>query len=440
MLKGFKYYFLLMLIAFCGINVFSQNSKSDSLKKILVTAKEDTNKVKVMAALALEMEYSYPDSAINIYLQSLKLSEQLNWKRGIGMSLVRIGWAKLQLGNYPGSLDYTLKALRLAESNGDDKIIASATMMMGNIYYRQGDLKKALTFFEQALVIEEKAGDKAGMHPILTNAGNIYWQTGNNEKALEYYLRALTINKELGQTRSVAASLGNIAGVYYNQGNLDKALEYSLEAVKIYNQAHDVHGEAIALANIGSLYAETGKLAEAEKHILKAVEMVRKAGALNEQAAFEEALTEVYSKSGNWKKAFESYKRHIAVRDTIASEENIKKQTQIEMNYEFDKKEAVTKAEQEKKDAVTKIIIYSISGGMFLVLVLAGFVYRSYRQKQRANAIITLQKEEVEKQKHLVEEKQKEIIDSIHYAKRIQTSLLPTDKYIDRSIERLGKS
>ena len=45
---------------------------------------------------------------------------------------------------------------------------------------------------------------------------------------------------------------------------------------------------------------------------------------------------------------------------------------------------------------------------------------------------------EVETQKQKVEEKQKEILDSIQYAKRIQVSLLPTEKYIDKTLKRLN--
>ena len=47
---------------------------------------------------------------------------------------------------------------------------------------------------------------------------------------------------------------------------------------------------------------------------------------------------------------------------------------------------------------------------------------------------------EVVKQKQVLEEKQKEILDSIQYAKRIQQSLLPTEKYIERNLNRLKKS
>jgi hypothetical protein len=42
------------------------------------------------------------------------------------------------------------------------------------------------------------------------------------------------------------------------------------------------------------------------------------------------------------------------------------------------------------------------------------------------------------KQKQEVEEKQKEILDSIHYAKRIQTALLTSEYYIEKNLKRLS--
>ncbi|MFL5754442.1 MAG: 7TM diverse intracellular signaling domain-containing protein [Bacteroidia bacterium] len=50
------------------------------------------------------------------------------------------------------------------------------------------------------------------------------------------------------------------------------------------------------------------------------------------------------------------------------------------------------------------------------------------------------QKIEVEKQKEKLEEKNKSIIDSINYAKRIQNSLLTSEKYIERKLKELRKN
>lgn len=120
-------------------------------------------------------------------------------------------------------------------------------------------------------------------------------------------------------------------------------------------------------------------------------------------------------------------------------EENTKKQVRSEMNYEFEKKEAAAKLEQEKKEAIAQaesrkqsIIMYSVCGILVLVFAFAVYAYRSYLQKQKANLEITRQKE-------IIEVKQKEILDSIHYAKRIQTALIASDKYIERNLDRLKR-
>jgi hypothetical protein len=73
-------------------------------------------------------------------------------------------------------------------------------------------------------------------------------------------------------------------------------------------------------------------------------------------------------------------------------------------------------------------------------------IFRSLKITQRQKKVIEKVKDEialknkiVEEQKLQVEEHQKEIIDSITYARRIQQSQLPTEQYIDRTLKRLNK-
>ncbi|NSW46611.1 MAG: SpoIIE family protein phosphatase, partial [Bacteroidales bacterium] len=165
--------------------------------------------------------------------------------------------------------------------------------------------------------------------------------------------------------------------------------------------------------------------------------------------------------------ALEHYKKYIVARDSITNDEKKKQQLHAEMNYEFEKKQAIAKAEQEKKDAIVaierkkeRIVRYAITGGLLLVLVFLGFVYRSLRitrmqkkviesQKKMVdekNIILHQQNEEISrqrdeiatqrdeiaaqrdlviKQKEHIEEQKKQITDSINYAKRIQEAVLP---------------
>jgi serine phosphatase RsbU (regulator of sigma subunit) len=134
------------------------------------------------------------------------------------------------------------------------------------------------------------------------------------------------------------------------------------------------------------------------------------------------------------------------------------KQKQTALKAEQLRKEAIAKAEQEKKEVLAKeekakqrLILLSVSLGLFLVFVFALFMYNRYKLTQKQKSIIEKQKEEVdnqrlladsrrviaekqkeiiENQKHLVEEKQKEILDSINYAKRIQLTLLANEQFL----------
>lgn len=76
--------------------------------------------------------------------------------------------------------------------------------------------------------------------------------------------------------------------------------------------------------------------------------------------------------------------------------------------------------------------LYLMGGLIFSVLFLfiLYFLVKNVRQKK----VIVEKHKEIQEQKKLVDEKQKDIIDSITYARRIQQSLLPTEKYIDKSL------
>ena len=98
-------------------------------------------------------------------------------------------------------------------------------------------------------------------------------------------------------------------------------------------------------------------------------------------------LTELYTRQKKYNAALVSYKKYIALRDSIFSEQNTKNIVRTEMNYDFEKKEAETKADQEKKDLIAqeelqrqKLVRNSFIGGFAIVLLFAG-VFFTQRNK-----------------------------------------------------------
>jgi tetratricopeptide (TPR) repeat protein len=488
-----------MLMLFLHQPMLSQNKKIDSLRKVLLTAKEDTNKVNALNDLAWRLRVTAPDSAIHTDSLALALATHLGFtfriariendlgtiyksrselpksqyhyfraletwkkmlddhppnettiKKWISNVLGNIGITYKSQANYPEALHYCFDALSLGESLGDKNLMSRHLGNIGNVYEKQGDLDKALDYFSRAFRLAKETGNKTDMAMWQGSIGNVYTEKGDLIRALGYNLQALTDFEQMKNKDAVAATFGNIGVIYAELADketgpgagdslLKLGLEYYSKALQLQRELGNGYGAAIQLLNIGILHMRLKNYSESRKFLQRSIALNDSVGSLDGTKNGEKSLSDLDSITGDMRGALEHYRRYIAVRDSISNEQNTKKQTQAEMQYEFAKKESINKAEQDKRDAVTRIIIYSISGGLLLVLLLALFIFRSYRQKQKANVIITQQKEEVEMQKILVEEKQKAILDSIYYAKRIQRSLFPRESYIAKKFRGLKK-
>ncbi len=481
----------------------AQDRVIDSLSKVLKTQNEDTNKVNALNTLAYSFHNINPDTTILLAHQALALAEKLDWVDGKITAYNYLGVGLYIKGDYSRALDYFLKAMQMMPLSGNKQVMSSIAGNIGNIYENQGDYPKALDYFLKTLSINEELGNSTNPKValigkklqalVLGNIGNVYKNEGDYTKALDFYFKGLKIKEELGIIQGQGNSLANIGSIYEGQGNYaealdyymrglklareagnkeseagilsniglaftdhadsltgknafarqdslyNKALEYELNALKIFKEMGDKQGEAFNLGSIGSLYSKTRKFKEAEFYLLSAIRLDSNIGTLNDLGLCEGLISELYDTIGRYKPALVWYKRAMVVKDTMFNIDKNKALTRKEMTYEFEKKEAAEKAQQEIKDAKQRTVIRSVAGGLILVLIFAAFIFRSLRitrrQKQlieiknreteEQKKIVEMQKTEVERQKQLVEEKNKDILDSITYAKRLQDAILP---------------
>ncbi|HLG35377.1 MAG TPA: adenylate/guanylate cyclase domain-containing protein, partial [Bacteroidia bacterium] len=111
------------------------------------------------------------------------------------------------------------------------------------------------------------------------------------------------------------------------------------------------------------------------------------------------SLTALDSMQGNWKAAYKHNKLFSIYRDSLVNEENAQKAVQQKMQYDYDKKVAVAKAEQDKKDVAAqqqiqkqKIIRNSIMSGLAVVLLFSIVVFgqkkKITKEKQRSDKLL----------------------------------------------------
>jgi len=155
---------------------------------------------------------------------------------------------------------------------------------------------------------------------------------------------------------------------------------------------------------------------------------------------FLKSISQAYYNIGNFKESIDYYKKGSLLSDSIYNAENSKILYDMQTKYETTEKEKQNKLLEAENIISSKtikqqqLITYFIIGGLLLTLLLAFFIFRGLKIQRKANAIISKQKEEVTQQKYIVEEHQKEILDSIHYAKRIQNTLLAHKDFVNKYI------
>jgi len=422
---------LLLLLNLLQPFSYAQNAKTDSLLNVLKTIKADTARVNLLNDIGWEListgDY---EPAMNYINDAKTLAGKIKFKKGIANSFNNIGVIYYRQGNYSKALKNYFASLKIREEIGDKKGIAKSYNNIGIIYFNQGNYPEARKNHFASLKIKEEIGDRKGIAFSYNNIGNIYYYEGNYPEALKSYFASLKIREEIGGKNEIADSYNNIANIYDNQANYPEALKNYFASLKIFEEIGDKNGIATSYTNIGQLYIHMNKAAEGKLWLQKGLRLSSEIGSLGDIKHSYSGLAKADSALGNFKAAFEQYKMYIIYRDSIINEESTKKTLQEQLQYEYEKKEAVAAAAAEKQAEVAaaenrrqKAISWSATGGAALMLILAGISYRNYRNKRKANEVITHQKQ-------LVEEKNREITDSIQYALRIQTAILPPQKII----------
>ncbi len=377
------------------------------------------------------------NKALDYYKKSLKIQEEIDDPGGIATALNNIAFVYDEQGNIPAALDFYHRSLSFLEKTNDNRGIANSLNNIGLVYQDQGDYAKALEFFLKGLKIMQEIKDKNGISTSLNNIGLSYDNQGDPGNALKYYHKSLSVAEEINDKDAAAITLINLGGVYFYQGDTTEALTYIRKSLKIYRELNDKRGMAIALNNIAAILFKQGKLSESLTYAIPSMEMATELGYPMNIKDAASTLKSIYKKQNKYNEAFKMYAIEVQMRDSINNEATRKASIRKQLQYHYETQAAELKDEQDKKDLITKQELNQkenqrnyFSIGFGLVIVLALFIFRSYRQKQKANVIIS-------QQKHEVEESRKEILDSIHYAKRIQKAHLPTNNYIQKNINRL---
>ncbi len=447
----------------------------DSLKEIYHDqAKHDTLKADALLELANYYYYFNTDTTFIICKTAEELSEKHDYLVGMTDSYGWMGYLYAYRGDTEKAQEYNFKSLDVSKKTGDQESVATLLNNIASNYFQQGDVEQALHYhfehynlrkemgndlemaralnsialvyryqgyIDKALIINEfsleirrKEGVKEDIATSLNNIGVIKNQLGLHEEALLYLEESLDLRVEINYQSGIANSYNNMGISYSGMNQSEKAIEYYTKSLIIREELNEVPGMAGVHIDLGIEYLAIGEKGLAKIHGEKGYELAAIVGLPRYLRNSSLLMSKIYEEENRGMEALHMYKLFIDMRDSLNSEETQKITAQKEAKFNYVQKKALDDLETERvlakkheEQERQEIIAYASIIGLLLVIGFLIIIFNRLKITRR-------QKELIEHQKDHIEEVHKEITDSIAYAKRIQSAILPSSTTIKESL------
>jgi two-component system NtrC family sensor kinase len=385
--------------SYCFKGEFAAAEESLKIAEELFTSSKDSAGIGSVYAgygRVYGMQSKY-DSSIACFQKAINIAQQVKDKRLLNTSYQGIAVSYYMKSNFPQALMYQQKVLKSAEEENDINMQTYVTMNMGLSYKSMGDTARAEQSLLRAISLAKKAGAKNVELYAYSNLASLYENEDKLEKSYEFAMKAAILGGEMGDQGIQSASLSKAGLSLARQKKFSKAEELGRQAMPIADSSHQPLNIYQTCSTMGSILKLQEKYKVAIPYFEKGFNALKNADIYDEQIGNSYLdLSECYEKTGNYSKSLAMYKMSAEITDSIRSKDNIRKATELTMNYEFEKKQQAAQAEQQKEKAVASAKQLALLVGLVLTLALAIVALTAFRNKQKANSLLRQQKQEIQ--------------------------------------------
>ena len=212
-------------------------------------------------------------------------------------------------------------------------------------------------------------------------------------------------------------------------GNTKKALPIMKRSFEMSEKMKDFIGMASTSYELSNTYYSLKDFKNAARYADTSIAVSSRIQQLNILHQALRLRADIYENEGDFRNALNLFKKNKMLLDSISKTESVKNINELEQKYKTQKqqkelaeKEGQLLIQQTEMKQQRQQRNYFV-GGLILLSLFLVFVYRGYKNKVRTSKVLA-------EKNHLIEEKNREILDSINYAKRIQTPILPPQKLV----------
>ena len=474
-------YTLLFLISFqCSPQIFANNTV-DSLLSLVDVASEDSSK----AHLYYQLGRAYNDvdnqSRLIAHLKAEKLYRRLPCELHSVYNLIRVAYCYFQEGNFNKAEKYYINAINIAREADNleaefkatehylDRFrnINSPVKSLERIFelkertIKSGDKRLLFTIYnlinDQYLVLGTKIEERRKtadtmliiaeeiQDPLMLRTAYFNLAVSSSKiKAIDFYKTSLNYADRENDKNFLTSVYNNISGQYRFFGDLELAVAYADSAYEISEEIGRKEGMAAARMRKAEAMYFKNKFGKAVEYAKEALQIFKEAKILRRQNSCAAIIAAAYKGLGNYKQALRYNEMGAVLTDSIERMTHAKeaefidrkfsydlaiKRDSISLNQErtFNKLKIESMNAQLSKERMQRYVLY---GGISVVVLFLIMIWVGFQRKRKDNIIISQQKLDVERQKEEIEQQHLEMTESITYAKRIQSAILPPDKIV----------
>jgi serine phosphatase RsbU (regulator of sigma subunit) len=414
----------------------------DSLLAIYKDTKQtDTVRAGSLHYLATDLSANNTDSALKVLDELEKFATEKNNELFIGLAHQARGIIYKNTGKYSLAIASYFQCIAFWKNGAvPDSSIGQVHQNMANVYGRLHQPEKAQVHYDTALSIYTRTTTEGPIGSLYNDMGNMYMEH-DLDLSLKYLRKSLEIRTRLGNERGIAFTSGNISGVFIFKREPDSVLKY---AKPYYDYAVKYKRTGLfisSLTTIGGAYLLKEDYRQGRDSCLRAYLLNE-----NNQKNLEhrqnscECLYEAYMGLKKTDSALKYYQLFIVSRDSLRSQDQRDEVTRLEYEFQYaNKVEADSLQNVQKMEVINaksegeKKLRYALFAGLGLTAVFGFVMFNRFRTTQKQKNVIATQQAETEAQKKVIEEKNKEITDSINYAQRIQQAVLPPETELKKA-------
>lgn len=460
------------VLSVCGYSV--AQSAADSIKLF-----KGEEKLKVIARAYTE------EADLNYYREAMQLAKQINYD-GPLLAYLMVYRAAFEVNDGSDSALFFLNKVKDSKYfDTDNQLKLHFNRQQGLYLVYQGQEQSALPYFLQNDKLSKEIKNPELEVQSIGDIAIPHYYAENYETAIEYWQKAGYLNRKLAFGDYGFGYFVNVALCFTMIEKLDSAAFYYNECLKIAEE----FPKKIGLSGLGSLYLNMGVLESKRMNYIQSIEYYKKSADVGLETADEDllmrshsniasmynhlkrpldgidylktalqspkvrgdfsllqttyySLSKSYSLMSDFSKAFYYLDSAYIYRDSSLNIKKLALIGEFQEKYKSAEKEVLLKeaeaetakqklAREEEQAAAEKqrTITIALVIGLGLMLVLVLTILRGYKNKQRTANILR-------RNAKIIETKNKDITDSIQYAKNLQESILPKTNLIANSLPK----